>query len=277
MLHVVTVHWQDSRWVEPQLRFLKRFTSGPVRTYASLRGIDPSLRGFFDVAVDLDGNHPEKLNALADMVLASADPSDQLLFLDGDAFPIAPISSDILKGLQLAAVRRDENLGQTQPHPCFCFTTVGFWAEIEGDWNAGHAWETTTGEKITDVGGNLLALLEGRGIEWTPLLRSNRFNLDPLLYGVYADVAYHHGAGFRRPLTWRNSLPAASRVRDARDATRIPSGVPLVSRLERSMRYRRGLRREQRATELDLDRIDAQSAEVFGWIVDEIDFPGRFT
>jgi hypothetical protein len=29
------------------------------------------------------------------------------------------------------------------------------------------------------------------------VLRSNRTNLDPVLFGVYGDTVYHHGAGFR--------------------------------------------------------------------------------
>jgi hypothetical protein len=277
VLHVVTVHWQDSRWIEPQLRYLRRHVVGPMRSYASLRGIDPALGSAFDVAVDLDGTHPEKLNALAELVRADADDHDLIMFLDGDAFPIAPITEALLAGAPLAAVRRDENLGQRQPHPCFCLTTVGFWREIDGDWNAGYQWPTTTGELITDVGGNLLEILQDRGVEWRPLLRSNAWNLDPLLYAVYGDVVYHHGAGFRRPLTWNLGRPAAARVRAARDAAWIPERVPVLGKLERSLRYRLGARTEQRALDAQLDRIAAQSAEVFTWIRDEIDFPERFT
>lgn len=276
VLHVVTVHWHDSRWVEPQLRFLHRHVAGPLRTYASLRGIDPALGDRFDVAVDLDGTHPEKLNALAEMVRADAAADDLLVFLDGDAFPIATLDRGVLGDAPLAAVRRDENLGQRQPHPCFCVTTVGFWRDIGGDWNSGYEWLSNTGERITDVGGNLLEILERHEVGWRPLLRSNRWNLDPLLYGVYADVVYHHGAGFRRPLTWNLGRPAAARVRAARDAAIVPAGVPLLGRLERSLRYRLGRRREHEALEVELDRIDAQSAEVFGWIRDEVDFPARF-
>ena len=49
------------------------------------------------------------------------------------------------------------------------------------------------------MGGNLLGLLEERGIDWYPLLRTNKVNPHPLQFGVYGDLVYHHGGGFRRP------------------------------------------------------------------------------
>src|SRR3954447_6024071 len=141
MLHVVTVHWNDAAWIEPQLRFLQRNAPAGHRVYASLNGIDPSFAEQFHYAADLEGMHAAKLNELALVVREQADPDDLLLFLDGDAFPIAPIDESLLDGLPLAAVRRSENLGDRQPHPCFCLTTVGFWFDIEGDWRRGYEWE----------------------------------------------------------------------------------------------------------------------------------------
>jgi hypothetical protein len=51
---------------------------------------------------------------------------------------------------------------------------------------------------VTDVGGNLLRMLELTGKPWVEVLRSNRKNPDPLFFAIYGDVVYHHGAGFRR-------------------------------------------------------------------------------
>lgn len=53
-----------------------------------------------------------------------------------------------------------------QPHPCFCLTTVGFWNLIEGDWRQGYSWPVKSGGTATDVGGNLVGILEREGIEW---------------------------------------------------------------------------------------------------------------
>jgi hypothetical protein len=275
MLHVVTVHWQDERWIDPQLRFLER-NAGEHRVYASLNGIDPAWKPRFSFAEDLEGTHPEKLNDLARIVREQASDDDLLLFLDGDAFPIAPVTADLLGGTPLAAVRRDENLGQTQPHPCFCLTTVGFWFEIDGDWDQGFTWTASNGEELTDAGGNLLGILQARGIDWRPLLRSNRVNLDPLWFGIYDDVAYHHGAGFRPPVSLLQTRPAAEYRRAAVSAAKIPASIPLVGRAERSVRFRIARRRAERSVEASAQQSQTLSDEVFEWIQADDEFFRRF-
>lgn len=217
MLHVATVHWRDDRWIEPQHDYLARHVEQPFRVWADLEGIDAAAHpGRFHHVQDLaatrsfeDGifSHTEKLNALADAIGAEAADDDLLLFLDGDAFPIAPVDAFLAETLArypLVAVRRDENLDDEQPHPCFCATTVGFWKKIGGDWNQGYTWRNAAGKDVTDAGGNLLGILRERGIEWQPLLRTNRVNLRPLWFAVYGDLAYHHGAGFRGGLCRRD-------------------------------------------------------------------------
>ena len=117
-----------------------------------------------------------------------------------DAFPIAPVYERLASELEqhkLIAVQRLENLGEGQPHPCFCVTTVGLWKQIGGTWKKGYQWINAMGNPDTDVGGKLLGLLTKYQIPWLPLHRSNTFNLNTILFGVYGDMVYHHGAGFR--------------------------------------------------------------------------------
>jgi hypothetical protein len=134
----------------------------------------------------------------------------------------------------LVAVRRDEN-DDSQPHPCFCAVEVSEWDAFHGDWSRGFCWERGDGRLKADIGGNLLRALERSGREWTPLLRSNRLNLHPLWFGVYGDIVYHHGAGFRKPISridMDSRSPASSRGRD----------LPLVGRPLRmldNVNYRR--------------------------------------
>lgn len=199
MLNIATVHWQSADWIEPQLRYFDRYLA-PYRVFASLNGIDHSFRKRFFFADELPGTHPEKLNALAAVVAEHASPEEPLLFIDGDAFPVTSLShwiSQQLSEYRFVAVRRDENHGDQQPHPCFAFTTVGFWNEIGGDWRPGGKWRNPDGDLVTDVGGNLLRLLEDQGVDWLPLLRTNTVDLHPVWFGVYAHRVYHHGAGFR--------------------------------------------------------------------------------
>jgi hypothetical protein len=203
MIHIATVHWMSDRWIDIQLEYLRRNLDRPYRTYADLEGVDPQRHDDFDVTAELGGlAHAAKLNALAELIAERAAPEDTLIFLDGDAFPVAPLGDFLderLSRYPLAAIRRDESLGDVQPHPSFCATTVGFWQEIGGDWSRGPewTWKNALGWTVEDVGGKLLWILNERGIEWSPLLRTNAANLHPLLFGVYEHRIYHHGAGFR--------------------------------------------------------------------------------
>jgi hypothetical protein len=174
----------------------------PYRVFAALNGIDDGadVAKRFHFAADLDGGHASKLNQLAAIIAQDSDPDDILIFLDGDAFPVRPLSpwlEDTVREFRLTAIRRDENLGDCQPHPSFCATTVGFWQEIDGDWMAGGTWINTAGREVADVGGNLLYILRQRQIDWLPLLRTNTHNPHPVWFGVYAHRIYHHGAGFQ--------------------------------------------------------------------------------
>ena len=76
----------------------------------------------------------------------------------------------------------------------------------------GHRWKTSEGQSISDVGGNLLGILNKHGVTWHPMLRSNMRDLHPLWFGIYDNLIYHHGAGFREPLS-RRDLPTLRRYR----------------------------------------------------------------
>jgi hypothetical protein len=200
VLHIATVHYGSPRWIEIQTRHLRRHISVPYQTWASLELIDDSYGVHFDRVIDQAGHHSDKLNHLALEISHQGSDSDLLMFLDGDAFPIAdpvPLITEGLADAPLLAVRRAENGDDQQPHPCFCVTTIGTWRSLPGDWSKGYRWTTPNGRR-TDVGANLLRALELTETPWTQILRSNRHNLDPLFFAVYGDTVYHHGAGFRR-------------------------------------------------------------------------------
>ncbi len=200
MLYVISVHYGSPDWIDIQTGHLKRHLSVPFRTWTSLEGIDPSFGSRFDRVFEQRGRHPGKLNHLALELSHEAEDDDLIMFLDGDAFPIADPMPLIERGLAeapLIAVRRAENVGQPQPHPCFCVTTVGTWRRLPGDWSGGPTWPGARNSRVTDVGGTLLRTLELTGTPWVQVLRTNRRNLDPLYFAIYGDTIYHHGAGFR--------------------------------------------------------------------------------
>jgi hypothetical protein len=216
MIHILTVHWKDDSWVDIQSEYLERNLASPYLSYAFLNYLpkDHSEKFFYSSTEGIQ-DHAVKLNLLADMASLNADSdNDILLFIDGDAFPVNEISEFLQQGLSdypLVAIQRVENNGDMQPHPCFCATTVGFWKEIGGDWKEGYKWLNSKGDSVTDVGGNLLGKLEEASVSWLKILRSNKVNLHPLWFGLYGDMIYHHGAGFRSPVS-RQDMGVIRRV-----------------------------------------------------------------
>jgi hypothetical protein len=267
VLHIATVHFKSPRWVEVQTRFLKRHIGEPFETWTSLRHIDPAYGRYFDHVVEQRGGHAEKLNHLALEISHVADPDDLIMFLDGDAFPIAdpmPLVRDGLSRAPLVAVRRAENVNEPQPHPCFCVTSVGTWHSLPGDWSRGHVWPEVEGRLVSDVGANLLRVLELTGTPWVEILRTNGTALNQLFFAVYGDIVYHHGAGFRdSAVVSRSDREQAPR---AKALPRVPLAGRLVHRLNRS-RHRawrsekEGLNRDQ--SDAIYERIAADEP---GWL-----------
>ncbi|HLX70671.1 MAG TPA: hypothetical protein VKV04_13675 [Verrucomicrobiae bacterium] len=263
MIHVATVHWRTDRWIGVQEKYLRKHLKSPYQVYAWFNDVTPArLDPYFFACFEPVNEHEIKLNILADIICSCAESDeDILIFLDGDAFPVAdvePYLAEKLPAHKLVAVQRRENNGDTQPHPCFCATTVGFWKRIKGDWKRGHKWKNGQGEWITDPGGNLLKLLEDGRIDWHPMLRSNRRNPHPVLFGVYDALVYHHGAGFRGSVT---RLDEINRKKNATAMEKTLSILPW---------YRHDVRRKIR------EENRRMGEEIFGAIQAEGDFVNQF-
>jgi hypothetical protein len=238
MIYVLTVHWKFGFWVDAQISRLRKYIRDPFKIFAFCEETRLDHSQKFDYCSPIKGleDHPSKLNALAEVVCGIAHDNDVLIFCDSDAFPVQDITVYIRSRLAqapLVAVQRLEN-GDIQPHPCFCMTTAGVWRRLGGDWRAGYTWTNSFGQAVTDVGGNLLRSLELNRMEWGKMLRSNRVNLQPLLYGVYDGVVYHHGGGSRPTIGGRavrqGELAALDPEEAARRSTQLQQEIAILSR-----------------------------------------------
>lgn len=206
MIHLATIHFERDEWIDLQLDYLDRNSSEPIETWASVDGIDERRLADFAHAWNL-GVEPlpeEKLDRLGEEICAEAADDDIVVFTHGDTLPL-PGWTERLRALladsPLVAVRRDENFGEPVAHPCFAATTVKFWREFGSSWAEGPSWTEPDGRSATDVGATLWRDLSERGVDWTPLLRSNAIDLHPLWFAIYGELVYHHGAGFRNPMS----------------------------------------------------------------------------
>ena len=279
VIHVVTVHWQRPRWIEPQLRFLR---AEPARRAPRLRVAErdrPRVRAQTSSSPPISrATHSEKLNRLAEVVREDV----------GSRRPLAlrrrrrvPDRARRARRARRPRARRDPARRERRRLPA-----APELLSDDGRLLVRHrrrlAARATSGRRragsaVTDVGGNLLGILTERSIPWRPLLRSNRVDLDPLWFGVYDDVAYHHGAGFRLPLARRDELPRRESVRRARrrgvdaDLGAARSVGPSVA-----LRYRVADRRHRQLADRAADDDQRLSDEVFEWIRRDDEFTRHF-
>ncbi len=217
MIYILTVHWGSDKWIALQRKYLDLHTSDPYKLYAFVSGLEKDVSDQFDFistegvdVCDMSISHAIKLNILADVACKDAKDEDLLIFIDGDAFPIKDYlaaARDLVNKHELIAVLRSENGDDIQPHPLFCATTVKFWKELKGDWKPGFKWKNKSNAWVTDTGGNLLHKLSENKVDWYPLMRSNKRNTHPVWFGIYGDMIYHHGAGFRDPICRQDTIP----------------------------------------------------------------------
>ncbi len=199
MLHVATSHLASPRWIDIQARALREHVQVPYTTWGSIPLIDPAYGDRFDRLIGQKGPEYARLNHLAAEICREAADEDLLMFLAPDAFPVADpmptVRGALDGGAVLVAARRSENAGDPQPHPCFCVTSVGTWRRLGLDWSDSFPWTSSDGRRVTDVGANVMRRLELVGERWVPLPRTNPAERDPLMFAVYGDIVYHHGAG----------------------------------------------------------------------------------
>lgn len=208
-VHVVSVHWATDSWLDLQRRQLQQHLSdfpvvlhlgvgGGISEDAVVVGGWPSRESVEVIAVD--GRHAENLDLIIGEIIRSNPARDDLLMiLDQDAFPISSLGSAVehvtSTGEPMAAVR-SENSGDEQPHPLFFVCRLSMWSSLRATWREGPVrLGTSTGRR--DVGGTLLAQLDQAGQPWVRLSRTADRGTHPVLYGVYGDLIYHHGAASR--------------------------------------------------------------------------------
>lgn len=114
---------------------------------------------------------------------------EYLLLLDSDAFPIRKNWLDFItsnmQNHSIAAVLRTENL-DTFAHPSIYFIKENKIKEVKFEYQEG----------LNLLNLNFKDSMSNQK-EFYPLIRTNCLNLHPVLYGIYKDTFYHHGAGSR--------------------------------------------------------------------------------
>lgn len=194
MINIATVHWKSSFFQEIQYEYIKNNLGEDSRIWAYLDKIpEQDFQNDKRYYFHEDSNqtdHLFKLDSLANLICDKSKDDDIIIFIDGDAWPISPMQQFITSGLKekkLGAVLRSEN-GERYPHPCFLFTTVGFWKDARLSWSK---FEIN----------HILHVLNSMKLDWIKLNRTGGLTDHLIFFSIYGDMIYHHGAGFRIPVS----------------------------------------------------------------------------
>jgi hypothetical protein len=227
LIHIATIHWPTSRWIDIQQYYLKKNISEEFSCFAVIHvKSEQEATGFEYIKRSVSADHAKHLNHLQSEVIKSASGDDDILvFLDGDAFPVIPLDEHLKNWLEkapLVAIQRPENDGEFLPHPGFSAARIRTWKELGACWGPSR----TVSGFGRDPGGGLYDRIEELGIGWVKLLRTNRYNLHPLFFGIYQDVLYHHGAGFREPISRIDMVKEGLGEKRKSPASRISEILP---------------------------------------------------
>ncbi len=190
---------RNRHWYRLQLDFIKKYTAD-FDHMVYLDRTDPGLfnnskivgvsSSIYDAPMSGSLAHSQGLNALLEY--ARTERHSYLLLIDSDSFPVVPNWLDLLLGSmgrhEVAAVVRAENL-DTFAHPCVhLIKRSGLDKLIFGCF----PHKNLLGTVVEDCRSNVL--------DFFPLIRTNVINLHPILFGLYGNCFYHHGAGSRKCL-----------------------------------------------------------------------------
>ena len=207
MIYIITNHHKHDRFLNLQAKYLHRYTGGDYKVYCGLSEV-PEAHGeeqyftkhsFFDLS-SVKNDHGVKMNYLTEMIKEKEEihEDDILVFLDGDAFPIADWDEQIRSHLvdnALSCAYRTENLEpllpddhKPYPHLLFVAAKAKFWIDHD------LSWERDVEKDILAYGPLLKFWLEENKYTTKGLYRSNKVDVHPLFFGVYGDLVYHHGS-----------------------------------------------------------------------------------
>jgi len=235
VLHILTLHLGD-KWIDIQKKQIERFISEPYKVYARLGdGVYPKEnwkykynnqkakvenskyndgtisydkhKHKFDGAISGAQHWTYSMGKLLDYVLENHEvkPTDKIMLIDSDAFPIAPISDFLdekLKEYPFVSAQEpmhewDRNPLYLIPHPMFML----FEAKHIIEDNLTDYLRDVVKDKNNNWWGGTTDWLTERGYDYYPLTRSNKIDLHPLYYAIYDEVIYHHWAGSRNMIT----------------------------------------------------------------------------
>ena len=198
------------RWLDLQLRYLHATTDNFKHVSFVT---DCSSNAYFSerttiipgpLGADIESySHARGLTVLLHYFRTQRQNYKYFLFLDMDAFPIRAgwleVLENRMKNFEIAVPIRSENL-ENRLHSSILFTKPNALEHLGFDVISVGA--DTMGNNENDV--SIAKYQTDRRNQVFPLMRSNRYNIHPLLFGIYYDLFYHNSCGTGRRFNMRS-------------------------------------------------------------------------
>jgi hypothetical protein len=236
--HIITQHFATSDWLDIQTRHLKSFIVEPSRftiwllAYKLPPGYDKLINCSvklvnLDLVKNLKNDHYIIMEQVYDFLRPNFRQNDVAIFLDSDAFPIAPFDpfldflfsySDVASVYRYEDYKGDNGIFPC-PHLCFTGFTIDTKDRFRFRFELG-------GYQCPGV--TFRHSLESKKIPHAVISRTNIFEVNSVMFGVYGDVVYHNSCGSRakvgRPYPTPGANPDPSRM--------VYEGVDFLKRAE---------------------------------------------
>tara|TARA_Y100000310_G_scaffold344041_1_gene454752 strand:+ start:32949 stop:33815 length:867 start_codon:yes stop_codon:yes gene_type:complete len=212
MIHIVTQHFGTQAWFEIQKNHIEKYTPDKSLYKVYLLVYKTTLPENFEVpsnyeVINLDekeglrNDHYAIVEECYDrFIKEKVEDDDIVIYMDNDAFPIDGMWSykimEYLQNNHICAVHRYEDRGMAQPDQYYPYPHLCFYSFKKKDREQyGFVHEIPPGYPCP--GFTINDLVKEKGLNVKELVRTNKFNHHPTMFGVYDDLIYHQSCGSR--------------------------------------------------------------------------------
>ena len=201
-IYIITSGFKNNIWLQIQSKYLEKYTASfdDIEVFCGYYKCEQvELPHYTNVDINhMPNAHYTQVNNLANDVMKDANDDDIILFIDCDTL-ICQHDWDkkvreYLQDHDIVCVCMKENyvgsdpLYMDLPHLCFFATTKKTWVENGLLWDLNGSQNPQAGMKKR---------IEKAGLSRKDLLRTNKFNVGKVAYGVYDNLLYHQTCAIR--------------------------------------------------------------------------------
>lgn len=211
MIHIVTQHFGTDAWFQIQKEYIEKYTPDKnsykvyllvYKTEVPASFILPSNYEIIDLnKVDSVFNeHYSIVESCFDNFISQKVADDDIVvYLDSDAFPIDLWTIKVSKYLEdnhICAIYRYEDRGTEQPDKYYPYPHLCFFSFLK-KYRQKYGFRHEIPRGFPCPGFTICDVIRENSLKVKELIRTNKFNNHPTMFGIYDDMIYHQSSGSR--------------------------------------------------------------------------------